>query len=401
MDVLNAEEFSHIVAWRPDGESFAILKPREFCEEILPLHWKKVKYMSFLRKLHRWGFTCDQTENGRKVDVFTHKFFKREKTELVDKMKPTPAPTTAGKQAIQSHSVMMQKASSYATNAGVVQSFHPSSNGMMLPRNLDRFQRPQPVFSANPNSGIGNGNGMPVAHGILPRPDANLPPSVPATAGRHVSSGDPSMVEMAVELEVTRRLRESVSQIAAIRIQEQQHAAIEEGMIERERKMRLEARLDQETRLRAEHAMRLQVERELQAQHHVRQDHLGSVASLSSLDGIGHPRSELPSRRHKEIMQEVLIGLEQRTSHANAATTNVFPTHEPFPSSLPLEASRPFPSSHSSQLEQQARLDAMAAATLSRNAPTNRRTLGYDKSVAGLSREAQLALMMGEMRHLR
>ena len=84
MKVLSNPEYADIIAWLPDGKSFAILKPKAFVAEILPGHFKQAKYSSFTRKLHRWGF--QRHLRGKEAGAFFHKLFARGRLDLVEKM---------------------------------------------------------------------------------------------------------------------------------------------------------------------------------------------------------------------------------------------------------------------------------------------------------------------------
>ena len=55
MQILSSGEHKKIISWTPDGLSFVVKKPNLLVSEVLPSYFK-VKYSSFTRKLHRWGF---------------------------------------------------------------------------------------------------------------------------------------------------------------------------------------------------------------------------------------------------------------------------------------------------------------------------------------------------------
>jgi hypothetical protein len=66
MKLLESGKFDHILSWSPDGRSFVVYKPTLLVKEALPLFFETpLKYTSFTRKLHRWGF----------VKVSTNSFF--------------------------------------------------------------------------------------------------------------------------------------------------------------------------------------------------------------------------------------------------------------------------------------------------------------------------------------
>mmetsp|Transcript_3366 Transcript_3366/g.4935 ORF Transcript_3366/g.4935 Transcript_3366/m.4935 type:complete len:345 (-) Transcript_3366:61-1095(-) len=92
MKILSCKDYEDIVAWLPDGKSFRILNPKEFTATILPLHLKEAKYSSFKRKMHRWGFEHTRSEGngGAKCfgleATFSHEHFQRNRLDLIQKM---------------------------------------------------------------------------------------------------------------------------------------------------------------------------------------------------------------------------------------------------------------------------------------------------------------------------
>uniref|UniRef100_A0A7S2HX23 HSF-type DNA-binding domain-containing protein n=1 Tax=Helicotheca tamesis TaxID=374047 RepID=A0A7S2HX23_9STRA len=84
MQVLSFEEYSNMITWLPHGRSFAIINPRDFVSVVLPAHFKRVKYSSFTRKLHRWGFKRET--RGEEAGAFYHELFHRDNAELCTKM---------------------------------------------------------------------------------------------------------------------------------------------------------------------------------------------------------------------------------------------------------------------------------------------------------------------------
>jgi len=51
MNILSSEEYQDIVSWMPDGKAFMVKKPKAFVANILPVHFKEVKFSSFTRKV--------------------------------------------------------------------------------------------------------------------------------------------------------------------------------------------------------------------------------------------------------------------------------------------------------------------------------------------------------------
>lgn len=97
MHILNETSISDVITWLPHGQSFVIVKPTVFTEEILPLYFPEscgscsekkslktsnsstCKYPSFTRKLNRWGFR--QVSRGADAGAFQHKLFQRDKPD--------------------------------------------------------------------------------------------------------------------------------------------------------------------------------------------------------------------------------------------------------------------------------------------------------------------------------
>lgn len=85
---LNPDDEANIVSWLPDNQSFVIIDPQRFSEAILHKYFKKSKYNSFVRKLHRWGFTRLTTGGG--YDCFHHPMFRRNDPNLCQEMRALP-----------------------------------------------------------------------------------------------------------------------------------------------------------------------------------------------------------------------------------------------------------------------------------------------------------------------
>ncbi|EEC43424.1 predicted protein [Phaeodactylum tricornutum CCAP 1055/1] len=105
MKVLSTKEFSEIIGWLPSGKSFSIIKPKVFTVEILPTYFKSAKYSSFTRKLHRWGFM--RHYRGPEAGAFYHKDFQKGRLDLVEQMtchkiEPPKSSVTKAKQVRKS-----------------------------------------------------------------------------------------------------------------------------------------------------------------------------------------------------------------------------------------------------------------------------------------------------------
>lgn len=84
MQILSAGQYEHIISWTPDGLSFVVKKPSLLVNEVLPFHFKEVKYSSFTRKLHRWGFV--KILRGKELSAYFHKNFRRGDFDLCTQM---------------------------------------------------------------------------------------------------------------------------------------------------------------------------------------------------------------------------------------------------------------------------------------------------------------------------
>mmetsp|Transcript_29878 Transcript_29878/g.43497 ORF Transcript_29878/g.43497 Transcript_29878/m.43497 type:complete len:363 (+) Transcript_29878:63-1151(+) len=93
MQVLSMKEHSNIITWLHHGRSFAIVNPKEFVSVILHFHFRKVKYSSFTRKLHRWGF--QRVSRGEEAGSYYHKLFQRDNKELCQKMSTNQGQTAS------------------------------------------------------------------------------------------------------------------------------------------------------------------------------------------------------------------------------------------------------------------------------------------------------------------
>ena len=68
-----------VISWSKDGKSFTIVRPDKFLTDIVPIFFKPVKLMSFLRRLGRWGFESVSTNSHS----YRHAKFLRDRRDLV------------------------------------------------------------------------------------------------------------------------------------------------------------------------------------------------------------------------------------------------------------------------------------------------------------------------------
>ena len=239
MKVLSNKEFSDVIAWTPSGKAFNILQPKLFTATILPQHFKSAKFSSFTRKLHRWGFM--RHYRGPEAGAFFHKHFRRGRMDLVEKMtcsKPgggTPQPSNkaggTSRAAAHAHDsvpampMILDTSSSSRDSA----SYRANNNNFMGHAALGLPQLPAGPggFSAlMQQQQMGHMGGIPQqffmqGFGTMPSAAAQqqmlLQQQQHAMAAQHQqggnAGGDPGL-DAAIEMEVTRRLKERINAAA-------------------------------------------------------------------------------------------------------------------------------------------------------------------------------------------
>lgn len=75
MNLLLDEEYSKIVTFLPDDQSFGIINAKVFADEVMPKIFGIRTFSSFVRKLTRWGFERIMEKKTHDVDVFRHNLF--------------------------------------------------------------------------------------------------------------------------------------------------------------------------------------------------------------------------------------------------------------------------------------------------------------------------------------
>ena len=75
-EILEKNDHCDILRWVPSGKAFIILDKRRFAKEILPMHFKKAQYASFVRKLTRWQFA--RLSKGPLAGAYYNKLFRRD-----------------------------------------------------------------------------------------------------------------------------------------------------------------------------------------------------------------------------------------------------------------------------------------------------------------------------------
>lgn len=82
MKMLDNDEINDVISWFPCGRIFVIKNQIKFTKDIMPRYLDGVKYTSFIRKLHRWGFK----RHGIKEGAYYHPNFQKGNFTLCAKM---------------------------------------------------------------------------------------------------------------------------------------------------------------------------------------------------------------------------------------------------------------------------------------------------------------------------
>lgn len=87
--IVNDPTIDDLVGWCPDGESFVIRNPPEFCYNLLPIYYKHNNMSSFIRQLNMYGFHKLTNENGGDKDEmrFFHPCFQQNESRLLQHIK--------------------------------------------------------------------------------------------------------------------------------------------------------------------------------------------------------------------------------------------------------------------------------------------------------------------------
>lgn len=71
---------AHVVSWQPHGRCFAVHKPKEFVNHVMPHYFKQTKMASFQRQLNLYGF--NRLTGGLDKGGYYHELFLRGKVSL-------------------------------------------------------------------------------------------------------------------------------------------------------------------------------------------------------------------------------------------------------------------------------------------------------------------------------
>jgi len=131
MEMMADDYFSDAISWLPNGHGFIILNRKKFSKEVLPKYFKKTKFVSFTRKLIRWGF--QRVTEGPEKGCYYHALFQKNNLELCARMSCD------------------SKAKSTLISA------MPKVGSQRAQCNHSRYQSSSPVLPANINGFIHNG----------------------------------------------------------------------------------------------------------------------------------------------------------------------------------------------------------------------------------------------------
>mmetsp|Transcript_8743 Transcript_8743/g.12369 ORF Transcript_8743/g.12369 Transcript_8743/m.12369 type:complete len:571 (+) Transcript_8743:209-1921(+) len=225
MSILKPDSgYAGIIGWRNDGKSFYITKPQDLCDIVLPrVLGKHIKYMSFLRRLDRWGFKCEHIGSlwGTKLDVFSHPEFQRgvdcsammpvgekERTKPIKRRKKSLKRKKATSPKVyegpKEPPLALQQQEQEVTSLPKMISPPIPATGSL------KSGFPPPGTGLNPSlpSSLTGGVAPPTTRSPL------LPQSKATASAAALAGGDLDMFGMAVEMEVTRRLREVLPKLA-------------------------------------------------------------------------------------------------------------------------------------------------------------------------------------------
>ena len=196
MKVLSKKEYSGIIAWTPSGRSFNILSSKRFVAEIMPEYFKTSKYSSFTRKLHRWGFV--RHYRGEDVGAYHHKYFQKGEFELAEKMscykQEPPKPSTSLSVSKSTAPEPASLSPHFAPLGGRAAGARlPSASAMpALTHSSSAVQRPAALDS----------------HGLSANALSAQIQSLSMIS--HSATAPATDLNVAIELEVARRVRESI-----------------------------------------------------------------------------------------------------------------------------------------------------------------------------------------------
>jgi hypothetical protein len=97
LDQVEADGLANIISWQHHGRCFAIHKPKEFVNHVMPTYFRQTKLTSFQRQLNLYGF--NRLTRGSDNGGYYHELFLRGKTFLCKQMIRTKVKGTRFKAA--------------------------------------------------------------------------------------------------------------------------------------------------------------------------------------------------------------------------------------------------------------------------------------------------------------
>jgi len=100
LEIAEKEEFTNIVSWLPDHQSFKVYQIEVFVRDVMPKYFRQTKYKSFQRQLNMWGF--ERLLSGPSKGGYLHQHFKRGQPALCRYMKRLKIKGTGNKKSVSS-----------------------------------------------------------------------------------------------------------------------------------------------------------------------------------------------------------------------------------------------------------------------------------------------------------
>jgi hypothetical protein len=153
MTILSDERHIDSIRWVPGKDLFFFVDSTKFTDEVLPQYFRKTKFVSFTRRLSRWGFR--QVKKGSHAGCFFHPLFLQGNKELSKEMvSPSNSFADLGKDESPAGDCFKTNESEVAIYG---REFLPIKEEIHLLHHHDQFSRPSSA-SHNNTSTFSNHN---------------------------------------------------------------------------------------------------------------------------------------------------------------------------------------------------------------------------------------------------